>query len=382
MRITLKAVCVAGLFASMNGAVFAGPISVPNTFASGSPAVAAEVNDNFTSIVTGVNAKINDFGTDNLFLGAGAGNLTTSGVGGNTASGSAALSGITTGYANTASGIQAMLHTTIGFVNTAMGSQALKTNTTGGSNTAIGAQTLFDNLTGGANTAIGFGALQFNQTGSGNIALGTGAGTGLLSGDGNIYIGAGAALANEASTIRIGTTPSHTRAFIAGVRNVTTGMGSAIQLMIDLDGQLGTVSSSRRVKDDIADMGMTSEALMKLRPVTFHYKSDKNPKGRTLQYGLVAEEVAKVAPGLVAHSADGKIETVYYQFLAPMLLNEYQKQQRTIEAQSAELTKQKLEIAALRQLTARIAELEKQAARMVALLARLEGREKLAATGP
>jgi len=319
--------------------VLAGPISVPNTFTSGSPAVAAEVNDNFSAIVTGVNAKINDFGTDNLFLGAGAGNLTTSGVGGNTASGSAALSGITTGYANTASGIQAMLHTTIGFVNTAMGSQALKTNTTGGSNTAIGAQTLFDNLTGGANTAIGFGALQFNQTGSGNIALGTGAGTGLLSGDGNIYIGAGAALANEASTIRIGTTPSHTRAFIAGVRNVTTGMGSAIQLMIDLDGQLGTVSSSRRVKDDIADMGMTSEALMKLRPVTFHYKSDKNPKGRTLQYGLVAEEVAKVAPGLVAHSADGKIETVYYQFLAPMLLNEYQKQQRTIEAQSAELSR-------------------------------------------
>src|SRR5882672_4415203 len=357
MRITLKAVCVAGLFASMNGAVFAGPISVPNTFASGSPAVAAEVNDNFTSIVTGVNAKINDFGTDNLFLGAGAGNLTTSGVGGNTASGSAALSGITTGYANTASGIQAMLHTTIGFVNTAMGSQALKTNTIGGSNTAIGAQTLFDNLTGGANTAVGFGALQFNQIGSGNIGIGTGAGGPLVSGDGNIYIGAGAASANEASTIRIGTTPSHTRFFVAGVRNVTTGMGSAIQLMIDLDGQLGTVSSSRRVKDNIADMGESSGLLMELRPVTFHYKNDKNPKGRTLQYGLVAEEVAKVAPGLVARSADGKIETVYYQFLAPMLLNEAQKQQRTIDAQNAELKTQATEIAELKQQVARVSRL-------------------------
>jgi hypothetical protein len=84
-------------------------------------------------------------------------------------------------------------------------------------------------------------------------------------------------------------------------------------------------------------MGEASRALMKLRPVTFHYKSDRSPKGRTLQYGLVAEEVAKVSPGLVAHSADGGIETVYYQFLAPMLVNEYQRQQRTIEAQAVEI---------------------------------------------
>jgi hypothetical protein len=104
-------------------------------------------------------------------------------------------------------------------------------------------------------------------------------------------------------------------------------------------------------------MGGASHALMKLRPVTFHYKSDTNPEGRTLQYGLVAEEVAKVAPGLVARSADGRIETVYYQFLAPMLLNEVQKQQRTIEAQAAELTKQTAE---LTKQTARIVELEKQ----------------------
>ncbi len=169
---------------------------------------------------------------------------------------------------------------------------------------------------------------------------------------------------------------------------MTTGIADAIAVVVDSAGQLGTVSSSRRVKDDIADMGEASSTLMKLRPVTFHYKSDKNPKGRTLQYGLVAEEVAKVAPGLVAHSADGKVETVYYQFLAPMLLNEYQKQQRTIQAQAAELAKQTaklekqaMEIAELRQQAARIAELEKQAARMTAVLGRLERAGMIASAG-
>ncbi len=103
---------------------------------------------------------------------------------------------------------------------------------------------------------------------------------------------------------------------------MTTGSANAVPVLIDSAGQLGTVSSSRRVKDDIADMGAASSGLMNLRPVTFHYKSDRNPSGRTLQYGLIAEEVAEVYPGLVAHSADGQIETVMYQFLPPMLLNE------------------------------------------------------------
>ena len=142
-------------------------------------------------------------------------------------------------------------------------------------------------------------------------------------------------------------------------------------MLIDSNGQLGTISSSRRFKDSIADMDAASSALMTLRPVTFHYKTDQKASGRTLQYGLVAEEVAEVYPGLVARSADGQIETVMYQFLPPMLLNEYQKQQRTIEAQAAEMSRQALQIA--RQ-TARIAELEqahvvlqKQAADIAAL---------------
>jgi hypothetical protein len=131
--------------------------------------------------------------------------------------------------------------------------------------------------------------------------------------------------------------------------------------MIDSAGQLGTVSSSRRFKDDVADMAGASDVLMKLRPVTFHYKSDQDPAGRRLQYGLIAEEVAELNPGLVARSADGQVETVLYQFLPPMLLNEVQKQQRTIEAQAAE-------IAALKRETARIAALERDLAELRGLV--------------
>ena len=118
---------------------------------------------------------------------------------------------------------------------------------------------------------------------------------------------------------------------------------------------------------------------MKLRPVTFYYKADQNPKGRSLQYGLVAEEVEKVAPGLVARSAKGEIETVFYQHLTPMLLNEYQKQQRTIAAQTALLTKQTARIAQLEQQALEVAALKQQMARMNATLARLQQPERIAA---
>ncbi|HEX7486008.1 MAG TPA: tail fiber domain-containing protein, partial [Vicinamibacterales bacterium] len=142
------------------------------------------------------------------------------------------------------------------------------------------------------------------------------------------------------NTIRIGLPGSQTQTFIAGIRGATTGIADAVYVAIDSNGQLGTVSSSRRVKDDIADMAAASSALLRLRPVTFHYKSDQNPAGRTLQYGLIAEEVADIYPGLVARSADGQIETVMYQFLPPMLLNEYQKQQRSLNAHATELARQ------------------------------------------
>src|SRR6266480_3710594 len=353
------------------------------------------------NIFKGTARFIHNFGSQNIFIGENAGNFTMTGTGLNTAIGKDALSSNTTGYGNTASGMNALLNNTIGFGNTATGQGALASNsegilntasgylallnnTTGIRNTAGGASALQFNTTGESNTAMGAYALNFNTTGSFNIAIGNRAGYNLTAGNNNIAIG-NEALGAESDTIRIGTAGNQTRAFIAGIRGVTTGIVDAVPVMVDSAGQLGTVSSSRRVKDDIADMAEASSALMKLRPVTFYYKTDKSAAGRTLQYGLVAEEVAKLAPGLVARSTDGEIETVYYQFLAPMLLNEYQKQQRTIEAQAAALTKQTERIAELEQdrrlQTARIEALENQAARTAGLLMRLEQAQMITTAG-
>jgi hypothetical protein len=127
---------------------------------------------------------------------------------------------------------------------------------------------------------------------------------------------------------------------VAGIRGVTTALNDAVGVLIASNGQLGTVSSSRRYKEDIADMGEASAGLLDLRPVTFTYKSDSDPSGRRVQYGLIAEEVALVYPGLVATGPDGRAETVMYHFLAPMLVNEVQRQQRTIEAQTSVIASQ------------------------------------------
>ena len=174
----------------------------------------------------------------------------------------------------------------------------------------------------------------------------------------NIHIGNSGDSA-DSNTIRIGNSFNHSRAFVAGIRGSATGVANAIPVLVDSLGQLGTASSSRRFKDNISDMDAASSALMQLRPVTFHYKSDQNPAGRSLQYGLIAEEVAAVYPGLVAYSADGQIETVMYQHLPPMLLNEVQKQQRVINAQAVELAQQRDRIATLEQQAARMEMLER-----------------------
>jgi hypothetical protein len=349
------------------------------------------------NILKGTTPFIHNYGTQNTFVGEDAGNFSMSGLGQNTASGASALKSNTTGFSNTAAGFQALLSNTTGhantadgwdtlalntsgIANTASGYEVLVNNTTGTGNTGSGYQTLIHNTDGNYNTATGFQALQ-NNTGSNNTSLGIQAGYNLTSGDYNIDIG-NLGVAGEGNTIRIGDAAHQARTFIAGIRGITTGSADAISVVVDSNGQLGTLSSSRRVKDDIGDMKDASGALMKLRPVTFHYKTDQNPSGRTLQYGLIAEEVAEVYPGLVAHSADGQIETVMYQFLPPMLLNEYQKQQRLIEAQAAEVTRLAAEV---NKQTTRIADLEKQTAEIATLkqdrqaqMARIEALEKQA----
>jgi hypothetical protein len=263
----------------------------------------------------------------------------------------------------------------IGANNTAAGLGALALNT-GSGNTALGASALQANTTGDGNTAVGGSALEYLNTGSNNTALGPNAGLTLISGSYNIFIanvgtgssyyggpGGPAAFDTESNTIRIGDT-NQNRTFIAGISGTTTGLSGALPVVIDANGQLGTISSSRRVKRDIADMGDTTETLMSLRPVQFRYNA-YGPDS-PLQFGLIAEEVAEVAPDLVARKANGEVETVFYDKVNAMLLNEVQKlrrenkaSQHRIATHDAELQTQRDQFAAaLRQLESRLAALE------------------------
>lgn len=204
-------------------------------------------------------------------------------------------------------------------------------NTTGALNTAAGVNALLANTTGAQNTAVGVNGIFNNKTGSNNIALGFDAGFNLTTGSNNVDIanvGAGA----ESNTIRIGTQGKQTAAFIAGVSS-TLVTGNAV--VVSSSGKLGVVMSSARFKRDIKDMGNSSEALMKLRPVTFKYKND--PEG-IKQYGLIAEEVARIYPELVGYGADGKVESVRYLTLTAMLLNELQKQTAQNKLQTEQIT--------------------------------------------
>jgi hypothetical protein len=258
---------------------------------------------------------LHNFGSDNVFLGLEAGNLTTTGSG-NAAIGAAALS------ANTS-----------GFGNTATGHSALVANTNGVENTAIGGLALHNTTTGDSNTAIGFDALGGNLTGNGNVAIGRSAGTFSTTGSSNVYVGAGATgQPADSNTMRLGGQGFQTKTFIAGIRGITTVNNNAIPVLIDSSGQLGTVSSSRRFKEDIHDMTDASSRLFELRPVRFRYAQAYADGSKPLQYGLVAEEVAEAFPELAVRDADGQIETVHYETLNVLLLNELQKQQRRIEA--------------------------------------------------
>ena len=142
---------------------------------------------------------------------------------------------------------------------------------------------------------------------------------------------------------RVGT---QTTTFIAGVRGITTG-ADAIQVLIDSSGQLGTVSSSRRYKEDIQDMGRASAGLLDLRPVTFRYTQASTDGATPIQYGLIAEEVAAIYPDVVVYNDAGQPETVQYRKVNAMLLNEVQRQHRQIEAQQEQLEALRTRLAAV-----------------------------------
>jgi hypothetical protein len=264
----------------------------------------------------------------------------------NTAIGNRALYNNTGGFDNTAIGISALISNTGGFFNTAIGTHALAENTTGSDNTAIGDYPLWLNTTGRLNVAIGTYALSGNTTGKSNTAIGTyalsrfvngdynigvgfGAGANLTNGDYNIAIG-NRGVAGEAHTIRIGTTGTQTDAYIAGITGTTVPTGVAV--IVDADGHLGTMTSSERFKEAIKPMDKASEAILALKPVTFRYKHELDRAGIP-QFGLVAEEVEKVNPDLVARDDKGKPYTVRYEAVNAMLLNEFLKAHRRIEEQ-------------------------------------------------
>ena len=260
----------------------------------------------------------------------------------NTANGVAALFNNTTGGNNTANGVDALAGNGSGGNNTANGFNALFSNTIGNFNTADDVNALFGNTTGNNNTASGEAALFRSTTGSSNIAVGVNAGSNLTIGSNNIHIG-NVAVAGEARTIRVGMQGTQTRTFIAGISGVAVA-GSAV--VANANGQLGIAASSERFKDEIKPMDKASEAILALQPVTFHYKKEIDPT-RTLQFGLVAEDVEKVNPALVMRDKEGKPYSVRYDQVNAMLLNEFLKEHRKVQALEASAAQQQKQIEAL-----------------------------------
>jgi Chaperone of endosialidase len=288
----------------------------------------------------------------------------------NTAVGFDALFSNTIGRSNTAIGVNALLFNGKGEENTAVGVNAMISNTAGGGNTAIGVNALVRNKTGGANVAIGIDslsgnttgdnnvasgnhalsantagffnvatgvdALTQNTTGNNNIAMGPFAGIAITTGNNNIDIG-NDGVTGDSGAIRIGTKGTQSNTFLAGIRGVTVAGGVAV--VVGADGHLGTLSSSERFKRKIKPMEQASEAVLQLKPVTFRYMEELDPAAIP-QFGLVAEQVEKVNPDLVARDEEGKPYAVRYEAVNAMLLNEFLKEHRKVEAQ--QLTIQEL----------------------------------------
>jgi hypothetical protein len=258
----------------------------------------------------------------------------------NTATGDLALGNNTTGSNNTANGFQALVNNTTGSNNTANGFQALVNNTTGEGNTANGIGALLNNKTGFGNTANGFIALE-STTGDRNIALGLAAGSGLTTGNDNIDIG-NQGIAGESNTIRIGRVEAQRATFIAGIFGDTVAKG--VGVIVGPNGQLGTIVSSARFKEAIKPIDQASEAILALKPVTFRYKQELDPEGIP-QFGLVAEQVEKVNPDLVARDDQGKVNTVRYEAVNAMLLNEFLKEHRKVQELEAAIAQQQKDFA-------------------------------------
>ena len=324
-------------------------------------AFALNSNTASSNTATGSNALLsNTSGNDNTAIGASALQSNTTAVG-NTAVGSDALVANTTGALNTVVGAAAMPSNTIGNDNTAVGPRALFSNTEGNNNTALGRAAMEGNTTGVDNTAVGFealksfnGSLGFNTAvganalsnatiGSSNTAIGEAALTSLTSGFSNIAIGrgAGSQLTIGVNNVFIGIVggdpgeDSHTY-----IRNIDTDTVAGANVTVDLaTGRIGHAASSKRYKEEITPMNNASEMLYRLTPVTFRYKKEIN-RTQSLEYGLIAEDVAEVDSDLTIRDGKGRIESVRYDHVNAMLLNEFLKEHRKVQELEATVVHQ------------------------------------------
>ena len=356
---------------AMGTSVLQSLISGETNTGAGELALNSTVDGSFNTAIGTSSMRFNTSGNYNTAIGSGSLSYNTDSWG-NTAVGYAALysstgshntaTGFTsmefngTGYYNSAYGEETLLMNNSGNYNTAVGSAALKSNVSGSGNTAVGgsalqantgaentgcgASSLFSNTSGDSNSAFGRRALYHNTTGSNNIGLGAFAGSNVTTGSNNIEIGS-AGGAGDQNTIRLGTQGSHTAAYVAGVFG-TPVTGSPVY--ITSTGQLGVLASSERYKIRIAPMGNSTDRLQQLKPVTFQLKQDP---GGAVQYGLIAEEVARVYPELVIRDAAGRIEGVRYDELAPMLLNDLQQQRKQVAEMRAAMADLKQQYAAM-----------------------------------
>lgn len=275
-------------------------------------------------------------GVANTLVGKFAGNAALSGIA-NTGFGQAALASLTSGVQNTAMGSGALGANTSASANSAFGYLACGSLSTGVNSSAFGYGALGNCTTGNSNNAFGFlslqvcngssnlaignSALQALTTGSFNVALGETAGFAYTTETGNICI-SNLGIAGDAGVIRIGNN-TFTKAFIAGISGVT--VAASVPVLIDAAGQMGTILSSERYKENIVDMP-DDLSVLKLRPKQFNYKSDEN---KATQYGLIAEEVEKDFPYLCIHK-DGQPETVKYHELCVFLLAELQRLEKRV----------------------------------------------------
>jgi uncharacterized coiled-coil protein SlyX len=297
------------------------------------------------SFCTGVGAGTLLSNTAGQNTATGAGALLSNNAGPfNTANGAFALFSNTAGSGNTAVGNQALQNNTTGLVNTANGALALFSNTEGFGNTAIGNGALFSNTSGGDNVAIGRAALQSNSTGLKNTAIGTNAGLN-ITGTGNVCIGEG----------MLGVAGEFNTTWIRNIHNTVQPVVGTDpdNVTVNSAGRLGRGDvSSRRYKHDIKPMDNASEAILALKPVTFHYNKEYDAT-QTLAYGLIAEDVAQVYPDLVGRNREGQPESVRYEQINAMLLNEFLKEHRKVEEQSRKVDEQETAISQLKSTVAK-----------------------------